>query len=81
MLLEKAMGVCDIADRLEISQYNVSKHLRILREAGLLEVEKQGRVRLYKVPRKIRRANVLDLGCCSFQFDQQPKVIQIQRGS
>jgi DNA-binding transcriptional ArsR family regulator len=79
MLLEESMGVCDIANRLEISQYNVSKHLRILREAGLLEVEKQGRVRLYKVPRRIRRANVLDLGCCRFQFDQQPSLLQIHR--
>jgi DNA-binding transcriptional ArsR family regulator len=54
--------------------YNVSKHLRILREAGLLEVEQHGRERLYVVPERIRRgrehARVLDLGCCSFQFNQ-----------
>jgi DNA-binding transcriptional ArsR family regulator len=73
LLLGEAMDVNEIARRLDISQYNVSKHLRILREAGLLEVEKNGRQRLYALPDAIRRraeaGHVLDLGCCSFQFD------------
>jgi DNA-binding transcriptional ArsR family regulator len=72
LLIEGAMDVNEIARRLDVSQYNVSKHLRILREAGLLEVEKSGRQRLYALPETIRRraaaGNVLDLGCCSFQF-------------
>jgi DNA-binding transcriptional ArsR family regulator len=78
LLLEKALGVDEIAEKLEVSQYNVSKHLRILREAGLLIVEKHGRRRLYALPDDIRRqsdarGHVLDLGCCSFQFDHRPK--------
>ena len=74
LLMDAPLGVCEIARRLGSTYYNVSKHLRILREAGLLEVEKQGRERLYVVPESIRRSRthmrVLDLGCCSFQFDQ-----------
>lgn len=74
LLMEAPLGVCEIARRLGSTEYNVSKHLRILREAGLLDVEKHGRERLYAVPKRIRRsracARVLDLGCCSFQFDQ-----------
>jgi DNA-binding transcriptional ArsR family regulator len=74
LLMESPLGVCEIARRLGTSYYNVSKHLRILREAGLLDVEKLGRERLYVVPERIRRsrahARVLDLGCCSFRFDQ-----------
>ena len=72
LLMDATLGVCEIARRLGSTYYNVSKHLRILREAGLLDVEKHGRERLYVVPEKIRRrrARVLDLGCCSFQFDQ-----------
>jgi DNA-binding transcriptional ArsR family regulator len=74
LLMDAPLGVCEIARRLGTSYYNVSKHLRILREAGLLDVEKHGRERLYVVPPKIRRsrahARVLDLGCCSFRFDQ-----------
>ena len=74
LLMDTPLGVCEIAHRLNLEYYNVSKHLRILREAGLLEVEKRGRERLYIVPGRIRRSRahlrVLDLGCCSFQFDQ-----------
>ena len=35
-LLDHALTVNDLSERLGISQYNVSKHLRILREAGLI---------------------------------------------
>ena len=73
MLLDAPLDVGEISKRVGVSQYNVSKHLRILREAGLLDVEKQGRRRLYALPETIRRratdGGVLDLGCCSFQFD------------
>ena len=52
--------------------------LRIMREAGLLEVEKQGKERFYGVTRKLKgqvaaNNNVLDLGCCTFRFDKLPK--------
>jgi DNA-binding transcriptional ArsR family regulator len=73
LLLEGPRDVGAIGESLGVSQYNVSKHLRVLREAGLLEVEKEGRVRRYALPEAIRRdaaaGRVLDLGCCSFQFD------------
>ena len=42
LLLKEQSGVNQISDRLEISPYNVSKHLQILKEAGLVEMEKQG---------------------------------------
>jgi DNA-binding transcriptional ArsR family regulator len=77
LLLETPLGVCEIARRLGSTHYNVSKHLRVLREAGLLDVEKHGRERLYAVPDRIRRRGahlkVLDLGCCSFLFDKDLK--------
>ena len=73
LLIDEPLEVGEIGKRLGVSQYNVSKHLRILREAGLLEVEKDGRRHLYALPDEIRRraaaGNILDLGCCSFQFD------------
>ena len=34
--------VCDITDRFEQNQPTVSHHLRLLREAGLIETEKRG---------------------------------------
>ena len=37
----------ELVDRLELSQPGVSKHLRVLREAGLVAVRADGRRRLY----------------------------------
>jgi len=77
LLIDEALDVGEISRRLKVSQYNVSKHLRILREAGLLDVERNGRTRLYALPETIRgraaAGNVLDLGCCSFQFPEVEK--------
>ena len=78
LLFKNRLCVNEISSRLKVSQYNVSKHLRIMREAGLLTTEKQGKLRLYAVPEalKARRAansNILDLGCCAFRFDKLPK--------
>jgi DNA-binding transcriptional ArsR family regulator len=71
LVFEQPMEVGEIARRLGVSQYNVSKHLRILREAGLLEVEKDGRRHLYALPDAIKAndTGLVDLGCCSFRFD------------
>ena len=72
LLMERSMDVGAISGALGVSPYNISKHLRVLREAGLLEVEKEGRLRRYALPDAIKReaaaGHVLDLGCCSFQF-------------
>jgi len=35
--------VCELTDSLEVTQYNVSRHLKVLATAGLLEREKEGR--------------------------------------
>ena len=72
LLMDHPLDVGAIAQRLGLTAYNTSKHLRVLREAGLLEVVKDGRQRLYGLPEAIKRqaeeGQVLDLGCCSFQF-------------
>src|SRR5262245_52541913 len=78
LLFNKARSVGEIAEHLGVSQYNVSKHLRIMREARLLETEKQGKQRFYCVAEKLRshvsaNNNVLDLGCCTFRLDKLPK--------
>jgi DNA-binding transcriptional ArsR family regulator len=76
LLIDSPLDVTDIARRVGVSQYNVSKHLRILREAGLLHVRKAGRRHLYALPDAIRQraaaGAVLDLGCCSFKFGEEP---------
>jgi DNA-binding transcriptional ArsR family regulator len=78
LLLKEQLGVNQISKLLEMSQYNVSKHLRILKEAGLVEMEKHGQQRLYAVVPRLKNQlaaskNVLELGCCTFRFDKLPK--------
>ena len=74
-LLAKSSGVNELGEALDISQYNVSKHLRILREAGIVDVERDGTRREYFIVptfrERLKKENdVLDFGCCSFRFDQ-----------
>jgi len=42
-------SVNELVQRLHISQPGVSKHLRVLREAGLVEVRQDAQRRLYRV--------------------------------
>jgi DNA-binding transcriptional ArsR family regulator len=44
---ERAVG--DLVRELELGQPQVSKHLRVLREVGLVEARDQGRQRLYRL--------------------------------
>ena len=78
LLMKEPLDVNEISQRLKVSQYNVSKHLRILREARLLEMERQGKKHLYAVPSNLRsqltaNKNVLELECCSFHLDKFSK--------
>lgn len=78
LLLGRRWSVNEIAGRLAMSQYNVSKHLKILREAGLVQTEKQGKQRLYAVAPDLKshlteNQNVLELDCCCFRFDKLPQ--------
>src|SRR3989442_9934254 len=41
--------VNDLVTRLGLAQPQVSKHLRVLREVGLVEVRDQGRQRMYRL--------------------------------
>jgi len=45
----KGLCVCEIMDALEESQYNVSRHLKVLKYAGLVKDEKKGRWIEYKL--------------------------------
>ena len=42
MLQHRSMCVCEIQEALQISQSSVSKHLKILEDAGLVDFEKDG---------------------------------------
>ncbi|GEL77527.1 ArsR/SmtB family transcription factor [Tenuibacillus multivorans] len=49
LLLEEPLPVGEIADKLKLNQPQTSKHLRVLSEAGLVEVQPIANRRIYKL--------------------------------
>jgi DNA-binding transcriptional ArsR family regulator len=49
LLIERERPVGDLVERLELSQPTVSKHLRILRDAGLVDARTDAQRRIYRV--------------------------------
>ena len=49
LLRSGARSVNEIGERLELNQPQVSKHLRVLKEAGLVDVEARARQRVYEL--------------------------------
>jgi DNA-binding transcriptional ArsR family regulator len=47
LLRDSERSVSDLVDRLDLSQPGVSKHLKALREAGLVAVRPEGKRRFY----------------------------------
>jgi len=72
-LLAGPLTAVKLGNRLKVSQCNVSKHLRVLREAGIVQTARRGKyLHCQIVPafqRKVAKGkNQLDLGCCVFRF-------------
>ena len=56
LLRERERAVGDLVDQLAVSQPAVSKHLRVLREAGFVDVRSDAQRRLYRVRTEPLRA-------------------------
>jgi DNA-binding transcriptional ArsR family regulator len=72
-------NVTEIADMLQAKPVNVSHHLHVLRHAGLIQNEKQGRFVIYSlcpgvlVPDETDPQNCrLSLGCCRLELPSEP---------
>jgi DNA-binding transcriptional ArsR family regulator len=52
LVWDQELPAGDIAARFEVTFPAVSQHLRVLRDAGLVSVRRDGRTRLYKTDRK-----------------------------
>ena len=58
LLVEAERPVGDLVDRLRLSQPAVSKHLRVLRDAGLVEARTDAQRRIYRVrPEPLREVD------------------------
>jgi len=49
LLARGERAVNDLVQTLDLAQPQVSKHLRVLRQVGLVEVRREGRQRIYRV--------------------------------
>jgi len=74
-LLKQESSVQDLSSILDIKMYNISKHLKILENGGLVQKRKEGVHRIYHITENLRSRlsennQVLDLGCCKFIFNK-----------
>jgi len=75
ILMKESSSVNSISKKLCLKQYNVSKHLRILENAGLIHKAKNGQKRIYSLQEDILKnivhnKNKLVLPCCMFDFNK-----------
>lgn len=73
LLLSGARHVGDLQQELSIDQSLLSHHLRVLRDAGLVVAERDGKAVLYQVAADVeveQRGEAIDLGCCVLSFDR-----------
>ncbi|MCC4770970.1 metalloregulator ArsR/SmtB family transcription factor [Methanosarcina sp. DH2] len=72
-LLEHSYCACDFSSLTKKDQTTVSKHLKVLVEAGILKYEKQGRNIIYSIKNEETNCLLLSLGirdikpCCDKQ--------------
>jgi len=72
LLCVRELCVCDICEVLGEIQPKVSRHLAILREAGLLEVRREGKWKFYSLPNQRSPLQARLLGCvasCLSEFE------------
>ncbi|MDB6034088.1 MAG: ArsR family transcriptional regulator [Verrucomicrobiales bacterium] len=71
--MNDTLTVNELTRRLGATQYNVSKHVRILREVGIIRTVREGKHVKCSVEDEFRmkqkkNENQLDFGCCMFRF-------------
>ncbi len=73
-----AKNVTELSEMLKAELANVSHHLRVLRAAGLVRDQKQGKFVFYTLHPNIFRpkrpgdtADTIDLGCCRLELTAQ----------
>jgi len=70
---ERELCVCEICDTLELSQPLVSRHLKQIRQAALIESQKQGKWIIYKLTEDENLHYLLD--SIEEEMQKLPKII------
>ncbi len=74
LLKEKEMSSSELEEMLERSQSTVSKHLKVLKEANLIEAEKRGRRKYYG----IKNTRILEILTAIKNFVIKQKKAQLE---
>lgn len=64
--------VGELNEAIDVEQSLLSHHLRVLRDAGIVEAKRDGKGVLYQLAPAVeqrRRGQMLNLGCCRLTFD------------
>ncbi len=72
VLLGGPQHVGELSEHIDVEQSLMSHHLRVLRDAGLVTVERDGKSMQYRLAPDIRpdsRHRGVSLGCCRLLFD------------
>jgi DNA-binding transcriptional ArsR family regulator len=77
-----SLCVCEIVDALKLPQYQISKHLVILKHAGLLDVERKGTWAYYSLrkepPRNRLLLTFLKQFCAGGMFEQDLQKLEVR---
>lgn len=71
LLLDHPQRVGELNKTLKIDQSLLSHHLRVMRQAGLVLADRDGKAVCYRLSPALgsqRLANGIDLGCCQLRF-------------
>lgn len=70
-LRERPRNVSELAESLGVEVMIASHHLGILKNAGFVERQKQGRFAVYRLRRGVSARGYIDLGCCQLKLPKE----------
>ena len=82
----KAVTLGELGERLQLSNYNVSRHIKVLLEVGIVTIHREGRFKFVTITPAFRKrlqspedTGFLDLGCCQFDFTPEASEKQLHK--
>lgn len=72
LLIGQALTVGELNESLGVEQTLLSHHLRVLRDAAIVQCQREGRSMRYSLSaqvRSARRGSAIELGCCKIVFE------------
>jgi DNA-binding transcriptional ArsR family regulator len=73
LLMERPRHVGELSDILDVEQSLLSHHLRVLRQNGFVEAERDGKAVIYRLATQVQvsAGKAIDLGCCVLSFPSE----------